>query len=63
MMGFFTQMMRKGYLASGRSCAMYSHEFSDVDSYLAAATDAFRAIADAVRKGEVEKRVEGPVAI
>jgi hypothetical protein len=63
MMTLFTQMMlKKGYLASSKFYSMYAHKFSDVDSYLAATTGVFRAIADAVRKGDVEKQLTGPVA-
>jgi len=63
MMTLFTQMMlRKGFLASGKFYAMYAHQLSDIESYLAATADAFQAIADALKKGEVEKRLMGPVA-
>ena len=63
MMTLFTQLMlRKGYLASGKFYSMYAHKFSDVNSYLAATTGVFQAIAEAVRKGDVEKQLAGPVA-
>jgi glutamate-1-semialdehyde 2,1-aminomutase len=63
MMTLFTQMMlKKGYLASGKFYSMYAHKFSDVDSYLGAMTGVFQSIAYAVRKGNVETQLAGPVA-
>lgn len=63
MITLFTQLMlKKGYLASGKFYSMYAHRLSDVDTYLAATKDVFHSIADATRKGELEKRLMGPVA-
>jgi hypothetical protein len=63
MMTLFTQMMlRKGFLASGKFYAMYAHRLSNVESYLAATAEVFQTIADAAKKGEVDKQLMGPVA-
>jgi glutamate-1-semialdehyde 2,1-aminomutase len=63
MITLFTQLMlKKGYLASGKFYSMYAHKISDVDAYIEATKDVFRSIADALKKGEVEKQLMGPVA-
>jgi len=63
MITLFTQLMlKKGYLASGKFYSMYAHKFSDVDGYVEAAGNVFRSIADALKKGELEKQLMGPVA-
>jgi glutamate-1-semialdehyde aminotransferase len=63
MVTLFTQMMlKKGYLTSGKFYSMYAHKLSDIDSYLTAVSEVFDALAEAVRKGEVEKQLKGPVA-
>ncbi len=63
MITLYTQMMlQKGYLASGKFYSMYAHKLSDVDDYLSATRAVFGAIADALKKGEVEKQLRGPVA-
>jgi glutamate-1-semialdehyde 2,1-aminomutase len=63
MITLYTQMMlRKGYLASGKFYSMFAHKPSDVDSFIEVTKDAFRVIADALKKGEIEKQLKGPVA-
>jgi len=63
LMTLFTQMLlQKGYLASGKFYSMYAHKLSDVNAYLTATKEAFLGIADTLSKGEVEKRLKGPVA-
>jgi glutamate-1-semialdehyde 2,1-aminomutase len=63
MITLFTQLMlKKGYLASGKFYSMYAHKFSDVEGYIAATKNVFRSIAEAARKGELEKELAGPVA-
>jgi glutamate-1-semialdehyde 2,1-aminomutase len=59
----YTQMMmQRGYLASGKFYPMYAHKLSDVEKYIETTKAVFRAIADAVKKKEVEKQLKGPVA-
>jgi hypothetical protein len=41
---------------------MYAHKLSDVDAYLAATKDVFHSIAEALKKGDLEKQLKGPVA-
>lgn len=59
----FTQLMlERGILATNAFYASYVHEDGHVERYLAAAEEAFHTISDALRKGEVEKHLKGPVA-
>jgi len=63
MITLFTQLMlKKGCLASGKFYSMYAHKLSDVDAYLAATKDVFHSIAEALKKGDLEKQLKGPVA-
>lgn len=63
MMTLFTQLMlARGFLASGRFYATYAHRDSHIDGYLAAANETFAFIADAAKRGEIERHLKGPVA-
>jgi glutamate-1-semialdehyde 2,1-aminomutase len=59
----FTQMMLdRGFLASSGFYAMYAHQDSHADAYLAAAGEVFRALAQALESHTVESQLRGPVA-
>ncbi len=59
----FTQLMlERGILATNAFYASYAHRDEHVERYLAAAEESFRFIAEALRSGEIEKRLKGPVA-
>lgn len=56
---FIQLMLEQGFLASSSFYAMYVHQQKQVDAYLAAADGALAEIADALQRGEVERRLEG----
>jgi len=59
----FTQLMLdKGFLASKGVYASYAHQPEHVELYLAALDEVFPEIAKAVAAGQVEARLNGPVA-
>ena len=60
---YFVQLMLgQGFLASNLFYAMYAHTSKHVESYFEAADRAFSEIAQALSKGEVEKRLIGKPA-
>lgn len=59
----FTQLMlERGILATNAFYASYAHTDEHVEAYVSALREAFGIIAEAVRRGEVEKHLKGPVA-
>ena len=63
MITLFTQvMLAKGFLASGRFYATYAHNNSHVEDYLTAVNEVFTVIAEALKKGTIERHLKGPVA-
>ncbi len=59
----FTQMMLdRGFLATSAFYAMYAHQDSHVDAYLAAVEEVFGTLADALQRNAVESQLRGPVA-
>lgn len=59
----FTQrMLERGFLASGRYYATYAHRDEHIAAYLEAVRDVFRELAEAAAKGDVQRRLGGPVA-
>jgi glutamate-1-semialdehyde aminotransferase len=59
---YFNQLMLdRGYLASTQLYASLAHEPAIVEAYLGAVGEAFGLIAEAVRKGDVESKLRGPV--
>lgn len=59
----FTQLMlEEGFLASGTFYPTFAHTENHVDRYLKATERAFEVIANALRKGSVEKLLRGPIA-
>jgi glutamate-1-semialdehyde 2,1-aminomutase len=59
----FTQLMlERGFLASKGFYASYAHQDDHVESYLDATSQAFALLVEAVKAGDVEKRLKGPEA-
>ena len=59
----YTQLMlERGILASSGFYAMLAHQEPQVDAFLHAVDDVFRALAGAVADGSVEQQLKGPVA-
>lgn len=59
----FTQiMLEKGFLAGTHFKSSYAHRDSHVKEYLSSVNEAFAIISEAIRKGDVEKHLKGPVA-
>jgi glutamate-1-semialdehyde 2,1-aminomutase len=56
---FVQLMLERGFLASNLFYAMYAHGAEHVESYLEAVDASFGEMADAVEKGQVEKRLRG----
>ncbi|MBI4135791.1 aminotransferase class III-fold pyridoxal phosphate-dependent enzyme [Candidatus Uhrbacteria bacterium] len=56
---FVQLMLEKGFLASTSFYAMYAHTQEHVAQYVAAAARAFAELADAIRAGDIEKRLKG----
>jgi len=55
------RMLRRGFLAAGGFNAMMAHEPRHVEAYLAALDEVFGELAEAVREGDIESRIGGPV--
>jgi len=59
----FTQiMLEKGFLTTNAFYATYAHQDSHVEKYLEAVEETFRHLSEAIERGEVERRLKGPVA-
>ena len=56
---FTRRMLDHGFLASGGFSPTMAHEPRHVDACLAAASEVFPEIADAIRHGDVDRRIEG----
>lgn len=59
---FVQLMLEKGFLASTLFYAMYAHQIHHVEQYLLAVNDSFAQIVDAMRAGDIEKRLKGKPA-
>ncbi|MFC1992254.1 aminotransferase class III-fold pyridoxal phosphate-dependent enzyme [Chloroflexota bacterium] len=59
---FTQEMLEKGFLATSAFYACYAHKDRYIKGYLKALEDVFASIAEAIKKGEVEKRLRGPIA-
>lgn len=58
----FTQLMlERGFLATTAIYVSYAHKEQQVSDYLKAVDESFRIIAGAVREGNAEKHLKGPV--
>jgi glutamate-1-semialdehyde 2,1-aminomutase len=63
MKAFFVQLMlEKGFLASTSFYSMYAHKPKHVERYLNAVNEAFAVIAEAIKKGDIEKSLKGKPA-
>ncbi|MBI4789817.1 MAG: aminotransferase class III-fold pyridoxal phosphate-dependent enzyme [Chloroflexi bacterium] len=59
----FTQLMlERGFLASIAFYASYAHQDEHIESYLDATSDVFTVLAEAVRAGAIEDKLNGPIA-
>jgi glutamate-1-semialdehyde 2,1-aminomutase len=59
---YFTQLMLdRGYLASAQLYASYAHTPAIVEAYLTAVGEAFGAVGDALKKGDLKSKLRGPV--
>ena len=56
---FTRRMLEHGFLAGGGFSPTLAHESRHVDACLAAANDVFPEIADAIRQGDIDRRIEG----
>ncbi len=56
---FIQLMLEQGFLASNLCYVMYAHTSEHVNQYLGAVEKAFREIADAISKNDIEKRMKG----
>jgi hypothetical protein len=58
----FTQcMLEKGFLATGGFYASFAHKQGHIDRYLNAVDEAFFFISKAIRSGNPERELKGPV--
>ncbi len=55
------RMLQQGFLAGGAFNAMLAHEPRHVAAYLDALDDVFTELADAIRDGDIARRIGGPV--
>ena len=60
---FIQRMLDRGILASTLFYAMYAHENKHVDFYLKAMDFAFAELADALKRGDIEKRLKGQPSV
>ncbi len=58
---FTQEMLKKGFLATNGVYAAYTHSREDVTRYLRAAGAVFETIGKDLRRGNLEKRLKGPV--
>ena len=59
----FTQiMLEKGFLATSAFYATYAHRDTHVESYLIAVEEIFRTLSRAIKRGNIEGLLKGPIA-
>lgn len=59
---YFNQLMLdRGYIASTQLYASYAHEPAIVEAYLQACGEAFTAIGEALKNGDIAQKLRGPV--
>lgn len=58
---FTQEMLQRGFLAGPQFVATFAHEAAHVERYLAAVEEVFALIANAVKRGDAEKLLKGPV--
>lgn len=59
---FVQRMLERGYLASTAFYSMYAHQAEQVASYLKAADEVFKEMADLLQSDRVEESLKGPPA-
>lgn len=59
---FVERMLRHGFLAGKGFYATFAHTDAHVDAYLEAVSRAFAEIAEALKIGDVQRRLDGPTA-
>jgi glutamate-1-semialdehyde 2,1-aminomutase len=59
---FTQQMLERGFLATNAYYANYAHSDQEVEQYATAVRETFAELADAIKLGAVEQRLQGPVA-
>jgi glutamate-1-semialdehyde 2,1-aminomutase len=59
---FTQEMLRRGFLAFRAFYCTYAHQEEHVSAYLSAVKEVFTIIADAIKEGNLSRRLEGPVA-
>jgi glutamate-1-semialdehyde 2,1-aminomutase len=55
------RMLKHGFLAGGGFYPSIAHTPAHIDRYLAAAEDVFSELGDAIRQGDIVKRIGGPI--
>jgi len=60
---YIQQMLKRGFPAGMSIYMTLSHTDEIIDGYITAIDQVFSEIADALRKGNVEKQLKGPVAL
>lgn len=58
---FTQEMLKRGYLATNAFYASFAHQEEEVKKYLKMTDEVFEILADAIRKAEIEARLEGPI--
>lgn len=59
---FIQIMLEKGFLSYNQFKPSFAHQSRHVEEYLAAVTTTFEVLADAVKKGDIKQRLQGPPA-
>ncbi len=54
-------MLKRGVLDSGAFYSTYAHTDDIIDQYADAVSDVFAVLADARKRGDVQRRLQGPV--
>ena len=58
---FVQEMLDRGFLATAQFVPMLAHTDNQVDGYLKAVDEVFPILAEALDRGDLEKRLRGPV--
>ncbi len=58
---FNQEMLARGFLAKNAFYASFAHKETHVKQYIKATNEVFRIIKEALKKGDVKKRLKGPV--
>ncbi len=59
---FVQEMLEQGFLATTGFYVSFAHKQEHVDSYIKAVDKAFASISSALKAGDLEKRLKGPIA-